>query len=936
MAEAPNNSSSSHCPQIVLDASRATVQGSQTEVELCGVPVTFPYPPYPQQRSYMESVVTACKENKNALLESPTGTGKTLSLLCASLGWLRHHRRTGSEMNYPRIVYSSRTHSQLAQCVRELKKTVYRPVTTTLASRDQYCINAEISKYKGNQLNIACTHMKKASSCPFAKGKKTPKEVLEELMHDVRDIEEFRQYCKANEVCPFYAARDLLPMADLVFLPYNYILDKMYHSMFQQIQYANSVVIFDEAHNALHVAEDAWSFDMSVSWMNKCVTEVQSAVEIKKSLDGGEDKYDDIRTEASAITYDELNYVAYPIKNFINYMQRVADIGKEGVDFPGHELIRFFREGTGYTPIKLKGEKSFSSGLRAASRASGATLPADRLEFSSAVPLLGDDAPDESPKEEEEEEKGLSLTNGTRYMEIMSRCLDVLGKRDSGANLQEWYMDIMEIFYLLSDEQKIKLSVPTLPKDMIKYCIEDFKVVLCDDETEVNDHVPAEKLRKKGETRMLNVYCFNPGYSFDTIAKKRPRTMILTSATLSPMDVTEKEMRCVIPIKRSFGHIVAPDQVLLQIVARGSEEVRFDFSYQNRNNVKQQKELGSLLANVCATTPGGVLIFFTSYAALSKSLDGWKDTYLKEISEHGKRVFREECGAAKNRELVLKYKEEVKAHGGAVFFGVCRGKVAEGLDFAEKEALTAVVVGVPFPSVGSKYVKLKRQYMDQHNGILQLNGQSWYFQEAMRSVNQSIGRTIHRQNGYGAIVLVDHRYSYAYLKDKLAGWMQKSTTVVNSSLECTKNLTAFFARLEAKRDGGPQSTIPSAASSRSKRRYSESTAAMSASASSKSEGTDRVDGLIGLLAQALGENLFGEVMDQFSKYHKGRIKSPQLMAEFTFNCFEEAISKAEERKEEGRRGTIKAALAKTVQLVKSEDREEYEAELVKLLSSGER
>ena len=49
--------------------------------------VDFPYEAYPCQLEYMSRVIEALQEKKNALLESPTGTGKTLCLLCASLAW---------------------------------------------------------------------------------------------------------------------------------------------------------------------------------------------------------------------------------------------------------------------------------------------------------------------------------------------------------------------------------------------------------------------------------------------------------------------------------------------------------------------------------------------------------------------------------------------------------------------------------------------------------------------------------------------------------------------------------------------------------------------------------------------------------------------------------------------------------------------------------
>lgn len=51
--------------------------------------VQFPFPAYECQQRYMRSVLEALHRGENALLESPTGTGKTLALLCAALTWQR-------------------------------------------------------------------------------------------------------------------------------------------------------------------------------------------------------------------------------------------------------------------------------------------------------------------------------------------------------------------------------------------------------------------------------------------------------------------------------------------------------------------------------------------------------------------------------------------------------------------------------------------------------------------------------------------------------------------------------------------------------------------------------------------------------------------------------------------------------------------------------
>ncbi|KAF8918871.1 helicase C-terminal domain-containing protein [Mucidula mucida] len=53
----------------------------------------FPYsPPYDIQVDLMRHLYTSIEQRKVTIIESPTGTGKTLSLLCASLTWLADER----------------------------------------------------------------------------------------------------------------------------------------------------------------------------------------------------------------------------------------------------------------------------------------------------------------------------------------------------------------------------------------------------------------------------------------------------------------------------------------------------------------------------------------------------------------------------------------------------------------------------------------------------------------------------------------------------------------------------------------------------------------------------------------------------------------------------------------------------------------------------
>ncbi|RDL33822.1 uncharacterized protein BP5553_08190 [Venustampulla echinocandica] len=52
-----------------------------------------PYTPYAIQDTFMDTVYQVLENGKIGILESPTGTGKSLSLICGSLTWLRDYKR---------------------------------------------------------------------------------------------------------------------------------------------------------------------------------------------------------------------------------------------------------------------------------------------------------------------------------------------------------------------------------------------------------------------------------------------------------------------------------------------------------------------------------------------------------------------------------------------------------------------------------------------------------------------------------------------------------------------------------------------------------------------------------------------------------------------------------------------------------------------------
>ena len=69
------------------------------EYIISGVKVFFPVKAYPSQVAMMAKIINGLQRGQNSLLESPTGSGKSLALLCAALAWQRKERERVEDYN---------------------------------------------------------------------------------------------------------------------------------------------------------------------------------------------------------------------------------------------------------------------------------------------------------------------------------------------------------------------------------------------------------------------------------------------------------------------------------------------------------------------------------------------------------------------------------------------------------------------------------------------------------------------------------------------------------------------------------------------------------------------------------------------------------------------------------------------------------------------
>ncbi|XP_046738702.1 Fanconi anemia group J protein homolog [Diprion similis] len=796
------------------------------QLQIAGVNVKFPVKPYPSQIAVMNKLIQGCKKSEHCLLESPTGSGKTLALLCGVLAWQEKEQKefqqhvieslrrvnavsfeTKSESDdkgdkvcvpstteaengkprrscaencnnvieisddndfqpckkicrsqssnsmcqaektstqnvgdddidalfenpkvkrkVPKIYYGSRTHKQIEQVIRELKKTAYAyKKMTILSSREFTCIQG------GDQNKTElCTKLldpTKGQGCRYFSEKARNRISTNWALHGLGingpwDIEDLVKVGKQEAACPYFAARDLMMEAEIIFCPYNYLVDRNIRES-MQINLQGAIVILDEAHNIEEMSRDVGSLFFRVDKISEVIAESKLLC-IKRK--------EDYATYKTIETYLE-NLVEFIHVNNLNTVDKFSETCSS--DFwTGVQLCELFN-------IHSLGKET-----------------AIRFDKAAAEAIMDFNKAKEEMSNNQEIEPFPVITPMTkRFLEDLTLALQVMASEK-----------------LASDYRAC----------IVEAYVKDF----------------SQGYSEK-RLRTLQMLCMNPAVVFAPLANAA-RSVVLASGTLSPTSSFQSELGTAFPHKLDANHVVPKENVYIRGIGCGPTGVQLKANYANVNSLSFQDELGRLVLDVCKVVPHGVLCFFSSYSMMQKQIDRWKLNSTWEHLEGMKHVLQEPRGSSNLEPVMQKFREIIKSTSegpqggitGALLLAVFRGKVAEGIDFSDNEARCVMAVGIPYavrkdPSVDTKFTY---NDMNQPRGLLK--GGEWYTVQAFRALNQALGRCVRHRNDWGAVLLIDQRFTEKSSYNYLPKWV-KTMWRDSARYNLTQELEQFVGR----------------------------------------------------------------------------------------------------------------------------------------------
>jgi len=311
--------------------------------------------------------------------------------------------------------------------------------------------------------------------------------------------------------------------------------------------------------------------------------------------------------------------------------------------------------------------------------------------------------------------------------------------------------------------------------------------------------------------RTLGYWCQNPGVGMRALVAGGVRSVLLTSGTLSPLSSFALELGIPFAQRLENPHVISARQILVGVLPKGPSGIELTSTFRHRETDAYKCELGATLANVARLIPQGVLVFFPSYAALKSAHTRWEQrgadgapSVLERLAKH-KHVILEPRSAAEIGPAIELFRQHVATSertgvGGAMLLAVCRGRLSEGVDFSDGACRGVVITGLPLPPAFDPKVQLKKDFLDTcarsaargGNTGGRLSGEEWYDQQAMRAINQAVGRVIRHVHDYGAVLLCESRFKRPKYIAGLSVWLRPHVRQFEQFGQASVALPRFF------------------------------------------------------------------------------------------------------------------------------------------------
>ncbi|WKY00801.1 hypothetical protein Q1695_015100 [Nippostrongylus brasiliensis] len=297
-------------------------------------------------------------------------------------------------------------------------------------------------------------------------------------------------------------------------------------------------------------------------------------------------------------------------------------------------------------------------------------------------------------------------------------------------------------------------------------------------------------VEKKGNATKLRFILLNPAARLMDVVKEA-RSTIFIGGTMEPANIlvdslTRGGVRN--GIRRfTCSHVIDDHQLLALSLGCTMSNAKFTLTYETRSNADCIKSVAETLLTLAREVPNGCVAFFTSYDSMAQFISIMENASIAKKCSMSKRIFVEPRGASGN--VWNQFAAATQQTDGAILFAVAGGKLSEGINFSDDLGRAVFMVGLPYPNKNSIELKEKMKYLDsQVSG----GGSQLYQSLCMHAINQAIGRAIRHRRDYAMVFLLDSRFTQKEVISKLTGWISKRLRCPSSFGEALALTKAFF------------------------------------------------------------------------------------------------------------------------------------------------